>query len=287
MSKKIIKKISLILLITLSISFVGLNSAKAEDKIFLCKYEGKSENQYFSAFISYYPNTQKYLVTEYMYRNENDMKNKKNDTNITRESANYWNKLFSYKDENKSISMSKAVQKDLRSNGKCPTNAHINMPNHKICFDNGGNYCTTSKQNGKYRDISIYYSIEDYSDKLNTYKSTKPSDYSKYQKNVSLKINTKNYKTKANCEGILGDETIDFLQKIFNIVKIVAPLLVLGLTIFEFAKAVISQDQDALKKAGNLFVKRLIIMIVLFFLPTIINLLLELLDNSNGTCNVK
>lgn len=71
------------------------------------------------------------------------------------------------------------------------------------------------------------------------------------------------------------------LQNVFDFCKIVIPLLIIGLSVFDFIKAVAGKDDKDLKKAFNKLLKRLALAVVFFFLPTLINLLLDLMDNSN------
>ncbi len=94
-----------------------------------------------------------------------------------------------------------------------------------------------------------------------------------------------------DCNSLLGDPKKDgtfanFLQQIFTIMGYVAPLLCLVLSIFEFVKATASQDKDALMKATKNTVKRIILAIILFFLPTLINFLFPLLG-WYGTCGIQ
>lgn len=88
------------------------------------------------------------------------------------------------------------------------------------------------------------------------------------------------------CEGIFSAEVLDFIQDIFNIIKIIAPILVMVLSSLDFIKAIAMQDKDAHKKAFTNLIKRLILAASLFFLPIIINLLLDLVNNSWGTCEI-
>lgn len=86
-----------------------------------------------------------------------------------------------------------------------------------------------------------------------------------------------------NCETLFGDFNDPttfggFLQKLFNYVKLIAPLLVIIFGSLDFGKAVLSSDQDALKKAQGNFIKRCIAAVILFFLPTLIMLILDLLN---------
>ena len=108
----------------------------------------------------------------------------------------------------------------------------------------------------------------------------------------TLTISTK----KLKCETLFGDfddpSTFGgFLQVLFNYVKIIAPILVIIFGSLDFGKAVLSSDQDALKKAQKDFVKRLIAAAAIFFLPNIIMLVLQLVNdqfsNIDPACMLK
>jgi hypothetical protein len=71
-------------------------------------------------------------------------------------------------------------------------------------------------------------------------------------------------------------ETENLISDIFNIIMIAAPILVIVLGSLDFAKASLAQDENALKKAGTNFGKRLIAAALLFLLPLIINIILGL-----------
>lgn len=93
-----------------------------------------------------------------------------------------------------------------------------------------------------------------------------------------------------NCHTMFGDpqkegDFAHYLQQIFNVFKFLAPTLVLALTIFEFVKATVSDDKDALMKSVKRTGKRLIFALLLFFLPNLINFLFELLG-WYGTCGI-
>lgn len=94
-----------------------------------------------------------------------------------------------------------------------------------------------------------------------------------------------------DCEGMFGNPdkegtVANFLQDIFNVFKYAAPLLCLVLSIADFVKAASSQDKDALMKAMKTTGKRIILAMILFFLPGLINFLFELLG-WYGTCGIE
>ena len=70
-------------------------------------------------------------------------------------------------------------------------------------------------------------------------------------------------------------------QYIFDFCKIVIPLLIIGLSVFDFIKAVAGKDAKDLKKAGTRLMKRLALAIVFFFLPILLEFLLNNLFGAN------
>lgn len=72
------------------------------------------------------------------------------------------------------------------------------------------------------------------------------------------------------------DDIHELLQTVFDWVKFLAPTLLLLFGSLDFGKAVISNDNDALKKATSNFVKRAIAAVAIFFLPLIVKLLLNI-----------
>ena len=74
------------------------------------------------------------------------------------------------------------------------------------------------------------------------------------------------------------------LQNVFDFVKIIVPLLIIGLSTYDFIKAVTAKDDKGLKKAFQILLKRFVYAILLFFLPVLINLLLELVAINSNVC---
>ena len=88
------------------------------------------------------------------------------------------------------------------------------------------------------------------------------------------------------CTGIFGPNLLAQMQSVLNIIQIVAPILLILLTSLDFAKAVFSDNKDALKKAKDNFLKRAVAILIVFFAPNIISLILSLVDEAtiNGDC---
>lgn len=74
------------------------------------------------------------------------------------------------------------------------------------------------------------------------------------------------------------------IQNAFNFLKVVVPLLVIGLSTYDFIKAVAAKDNKDVKKAFQRLLKRFLYAILLFFLPTLINYLLDLAGTNTKIC---
>jgi hypothetical protein len=96
------------------------------------------------------------------------------------------------------------------------------------------------------------------------------------------------------CEDMFTDELINEIKKILKYIKILVPILIIVLGMVDFGRAMLASKEEEMKKAQSTFIKRLIIGVVIFLLPTIINSVLDLaqtawkddtLKNSNCIIN--
>ena len=85
-----------------------------------------------------------------------------------------------------------------------------------------------------------------------------------------------------NCNALGGFK--DDLQSIFNAFKIVAPILTLVLSSFEYMTSITSKDGEGLKKANKRLINRIILVAILFFLPIILNVIVDLMFPGSGVC---
>ena len=150
------------------------------------------------------------------------------------------------------------------------------MEEWKNYFDIGGTY------DQEYLDIKKRY--EDINSSLMSNEAVSDEN-----KNASAKLNDlvsdlyRQYnsalgsgdKLPIDC-GLLDPELVNDIQQLFNIVRLIVPILLILFGSMDFGKAVIANDQDALKKAASSFLKRAIAAVIIFFLPTIIRYLLTL-----------
>lgn len=86
--------------------------------------------------------------------------------------------------------------------------------------------------------------------------------------------------TGINCEGLLGQDLLDLINDILRYVQIGAPILLIVLGMVDFAQAVLTDDKDALKKATSKFIRRAIVCVAIFFVPIVLNLLLNMAESA-------
>ena len=92
------------------------------------------------------------------------------------------------------------------------------------------------------------------------------------------------------CEALFGDPEDEdsfahLLQIAFTILKFAGPLFCIIFSCMDFVKVVVSDDKDAMPKTINRCLTRVVLALVLFFIPTIVNFVFPLLG-FYGTCGI-
>ena len=78
------------------------------------------------------------------------------------------------------------------------------------------------------------------------------------------------------------------LQQILNYTRVIGPILVIVLSSVEFAKVIIQSDDEAMGKAQKKLINRLILVVALFFVPTLVQVLLQIFGiTGDPTCGLK
>ncbi len=93
-----------------------------------------------------------------------------------------------------------------------------------------------------------------------------------------------------DCSGLLGDpDDANFpaywLQLALEIIRYAAIIALVGLSTADFVKAIVAQDQDALKKATQTTIKRFIYAVMIFFIPILLELVMNFFG-VYGTCSL-
>ncbi len=153
-----------------------------------------------------------------------------------------------------------------------------------VCPDFIFNY---SKDDKKIRNQSVIYTTSTYVDpKLSNNKTitikTKVTDAKKGSEDKGEYIGV------ANCDAIFGDPNdpkslSEMIKRIFNYIQIIGPILVVLLTGVDYLKVVLLGDDEKkstlVKKLGI----RLICILLLIFIPLIVNVLLDLFGITSCT----
>ena len=141
---------------------------------------------------------------------------------------------------------------ELWKNGKCCSNDKLGI-NYNT--DSTELSCDNSPSAWNYKDQN------DYNDDDNKYNPGKDA---------------------YGCE-IVPDEVQKWIRISLNFVKYVALVLVVVLGTIDFIKAAGSGEPDAMKKAGQSFMKRVVAVIILFLLPMLVDLILHLINLYGST----
>lgn len=84
---------------------------------------------------------------------------------------------------------------------------------------------------------------------------------------------------KFTCNDLTSSEVYQrVLQPAFKYIRIAVPCLLVVLCSFDFISAVVTDNQEKMKKAQGKAFKRILIGIIIFLLPTLMNALLNMLD---------
>lgn len=82
-----------------------------------------------------------------------------------------------------------------------------------------------------------------------------------------------------NCKDLVGEDGAKLFNIAWNIVKFGVPIALLALGTIDFAQAVFAGKEDGMKKAQDKFIKRLVIAVVIFLVPTLISFLLGIANS--------
>ena len=91
-----------------------------------------------------------------------------------------------------------------------------------------------------------------------------------------------------DCNGLFDHETKEVISGAYFILEIIAILAVIGLTIKDYALAILNSNQDEIKKSNKRLLTRIIVLVVILLLPALINMTLKVFKvevfNSDPLC---
>lgn len=86
----------------------------------------------------------------------------------------------------------------------------------------------------------------------------------------------KTIKNYQNCGEIIGTKMQDLLKNVVKVLRILIPIILNVFGVIDFARAIFAGDEEAMKKAQAKFIKRLIIGIVIYLIPSLLKLVLNI-----------
>lgn len=181
------------------------------------------------------------------------------------------------------ININTATLQSYLNNGNCPTLYQFEGKQ----LDDGGNY----------NDVCDLYIEEDY-----PYNARK-LPYGEFVKNpynsvycsmnsspsIQDKPITDDYKANLDYGDLCANEGIKdsfvIIGRVIQIIKWIVPFIIIILGMIDFGKAITSDDEKATNKALTALVKRLLSGVIIFFIPTIVLAILNLVDLTKGIEN--
>ena len=85
--------------------------------------------------------------------------------------------------------------------------------------------------------------------------------------------------------GWIPDAPVKFMYHIINLIKNLTPVILIIMGSIDFAKAVISQKEDEIKKAQTAFIKKLIAGAAVFFVVVFARWIVDIVNNAGGNAN--
>lgn len=91
----------------------------------------------------------------------------------------------------------------------------------------------------------------------------------------------------TRCDKMISDGMVKILDDIFLIIQLAIPAILIIMTMIDFTKAIGSSEKEDLNKAFQKFVKRAIVAMAIFLVPTLIDFLMDVTGVSDGVCGLK
>ena len=80
----------------------------------------------------------------------------------------------------------------------------------------------------------------------------------------------------SSCQNILGEKGVGILKTIKTLLQVAVPILLLVLGSLDFGTAIFAGDENEMKKSQQKFVKRVIFSVVIFLIPPILGVVLDM-----------
>ncbi len=93
-------------------------------------------------------------------------------------------------------------------------------------------------------------------------------------------------------ESALGDPNDEnsvawLLKRILSYIRILGPIIVIVMGSIDFGKAIVVGDDETMQKAYKKLIHRLLLVVALFFVPLIVDVLLDIFGITSGVCSLE
>ncbi|MBQ4634760.1 MAG: hypothetical protein IJB71_05380 [Bacilli bacterium] len=86
-----------------------------------------------------------------------------------------------------------------------------------------------------------------------------------------------------NCAGYMLPSFVGyFVSLVYNGIRIAIPILLIIMGMFDMGKAIVAKKEDDVKKAQSLLVKKIIVGVIVFLLPYLVNFIFGFLANDSS-----
>jgi len=82
-----------------------------------------------------------------------------------------------------------------------------------------------------------------------------------------------------DCSGVISTTVKKMINKYLGYVRVIVPIMILFLGVLDFVKAMSASKEDEMKKAQKRFIIRLVAGVLVFLAPTIVNLIIDILNS--------
>ena len=89
--------------------------------------------------------------------------------------------------------------------------------------------------------------------------------------------------TCGGLEADIPEKLAELTHTIFQVVKIAVPIILIAFGMLDMGKAIVQQKEDDIKKAQQIFIKRIISAILVFFIAMIVQLIFGLISNDDDS----
>lgn len=177
--------------------------------------------------------------------------------------------------------------------GKCKWNSSSNMCEKNdvfVCTDynDEGNCPLEDEEGNKCKWTETEGCVFSSGTESSTTEKKCVQEDGKYYDANGNEVNIDEFEKSCNVDcGIFGGAFGALLKDALSLIRFAVPIIIIGLSIIDFIKATAAQNEAEVKKAATKLVQRMIVGVIIFLLPTLIEFVLAIADIPYGTCGIK